>query len=338
MFGADLKHSCVYDCTPLLHQPTLKWQKGLDSYLERPPVVCGDRVICCTTAGSLYVLDGATGAVEWQVRVKGQFATAPAVATEAGILVAGSTAGLVYAYDCKSGEMAWLERFGTMTSSPAVSEGILYLGTQEGYVVAADVETGDGKWTTPIGGVVDGAIAIDVDTETLYASAGGTLYALDTESGGVKWSKRLGKMCGCCPVLNGGLVYIANEQNELCALQGSDGSLVWKVKGVTGFATPAIAGGLLFWPTAAGLYSAIDLASGKIRWSFKANGLICREVAIAGNALYLLTQKGMVYALNTDTGKELWHYAFKGSGQAGPTLSSSTLFFSDGKGTLYALY
>jgi len=59
--------------------------------------------------------------------------TAPAIAN--GCIFAGSDDGCVYAWDLKTGEVAWKYKTGgKVRSSPAVSGGRLYIGSDDGYV------------------------------------------------------------------------------------------------------------------------------------------------------------------------------------------------------------
>jgi len=59
--------------------------------------------------------------------------TAPAIAN--GFLFAGADDGCVYAWDLKSGEVAWKHKTGgKVRSSPAVARGKLYIGSDDGYV------------------------------------------------------------------------------------------------------------------------------------------------------------------------------------------------------------
>jgi outer membrane protein assembly factor BamB len=65
--------------------------------------------------------------------VEGSVMTAPAIAN--GLIFAGADDGCVYAWDLKSGEVAWkYTTGGKVRSSPAVAKGKLYIGSDDGYV------------------------------------------------------------------------------------------------------------------------------------------------------------------------------------------------------------
>lgn len=72
------------------------------------------------------------------------------------------------------------------------------------------------------------------------------------------------------------------------------------------FSQPAVAGGVLFVGSESGAVYALDMRSGRTRWSFSAAGAVRTGFAIAGGLIYFGDQHGAVYALEASSGKLRW--------------------------------
>ena len=56
------------------------------------------------------------------------------------------------------------------------------------------------------------------------------------------------------------------------------------------------------------MFFAVDIASGKARWSFSPGRPIYAQATATDSAVYLACENGYLYKLDRATGKELWHY------------------------------
>ena len=95
----------------------------------------GDRIYAGSDTG-VYALNATTGALVWHVLAQATFFDSPAVTGPAGrqVLVAGSTAGSLYALSLATGATLWTQKPGNsgFWGSPAVSQGGFYIAGLDG--------------------------------------------------------------------------------------------------------------------------------------------------------------------------------------------------------------
>ncbi len=73
-------------------------------------------------------------------------------------------------------------------------------------------------------------------------------------------------------------------------------------------ATPVLAEGLVAIGTFDGVMHGIDHATGKVRWTFQAEGPIDHAAAIADGKVYFTSSDWNVYCLDARTGRKVWSY------------------------------
>jgi outer membrane protein assembly factor BamB len=167
---------------------------------------------------------------------------------------------------------------------PAVAYGRLYLPTFDGRFYALDAKTGKAIWRFDSGRcswaspAVAGAVVFETflnrrsDCDHQHAPLDGEVIAFDATSGKVKWVRRL-PPTESSPLVAKGMVYVGD----------------WS-----------------------GRVNALDVRTGRARWSFLAGGAVKGSVALDRGRLYIGSYDGHVYALDARTGRQLW----RASGQA----------------------
>jgi len=160
--------------------------------------------------------------VAWQRKLPPDVVpTAPI--TAGGLVFHSGSDGIVRALDANDGTVRWqLYTGGSILFPPAVEEGRLLVGSGDGWICAADAETGRQLWrfraapaerkisvhgrlmsTWPVG---SGVLA---DRGVVYAAAGITsqdgthIYALDIESGKIRWQNNTSGHLGESDSTNG---------------------------------------------------------------------------------------------------------------------------------------
>ena len=89
-----------------------------------------------------------------------------------------------------------------------------------------------------------------------------------TKFGGVKWTFKTGGPIVASPAIADGVVYIPSADSYLYAIDQETGKEKWKYKSRMPIASsPAIAGGVLYFVSSAGSLGALDIATGKIKWA-----------------------------------------------------------------------
>jgi outer membrane protein assembly factor BamB len=137
------------------------------------------------------------------------------------------------------------------------------------------------------------AVAVDHERDVVYVgSRGGTLLALDSGSGEVRWEHESGGPIGSIPV-------IADD------------------------------GGLLLLGTDNGLLLALDLDTTSPRWVYETQGTIRNGPVVHEGVVYFVNSRGQVFAVDMRTGTWRWQYErevptdFTVHGRAGLTFAPS---------------
>lgn len=175
------------------------------------------------------------------------------------------------------------------------------------------------------------------------------LFALDDKTGVQKWMVE-DIADDSAPVISDGLVYQAG--GSLYALNAQTGQLEWKLKPSdrgTVMYSPAIAEGIIFfWEVQAlipggffgGTLYAFDLKTRQQKWKFSVDhGMVSAPVAADGLIYFGTTSdpgmpKGYLYALDATTGKVRWKFSLSGSS---PAVIRGVVYYGSTNGILYAL-
>ncbi|WP_342119340.1 outer membrane protein assembly factor BamB family protein [Pseudoduganella sp. OTU4001] len=199
------------------------------------PVVAGGRVYVGSSDERLYALDARTGAVQWAFKSGGMIHSAPTVAGK--MLLFGSWDGAVYALDAASGKQLW--RYQTETeqetstlfgvqSAPLVDEDTVYIGSRDAHFYALDLASGKMKWRYDGKGswIISGAVT---DARHVYFGTSDTnlLVGLDKRTGQAVFEHDTKVWTYATPVLAGGVVYGASMRGELFALEAATGKPQW---------------------------------------------------------------------------------------------------------------
>lgn len=227
------------------------WTSGLDG-AGLTPAVFGDRLYVPDDSGSIRCLDR-SGSVRWRVTREDPLA---------GLLGDEEPA---------------------RAAVPAVDTQRVYTafstGTDDGSVVLAFDHAGRREWRLELRsdtGFDGGPHGIALSDGTLYLSHGGTVAAVDAETGDREWSFVTGYRSAGAPATDGDRVYVAGK--NLYALDAADGNEQWRVvedsisedrgysRGLPYLARPAIADRTVYLRAAG-----FDPADGRRRWGSDAD-------------------------------------------------------------------
>lgn len=205
-------------------------------------------------------------------------------------------------------------------------------------------------WRFRTRGKVRGTPAVCGDT-VYVGSEDGHLYALALADGRERWRFRTGDEVPSSPAVAGGLVLFQGRDNVLRALDARDGRERWSY--ACGPELPPRPGDYLGWdywvssPTVDGdtVYvgggdgrlHALELLSGKPRWSFATRQRIRSTPAVKDGLVYAGSFDGCVYAVDARTGAECWRFETGGGIQSSPVLWKDTLFIGSRAAAVFAL-
>lgn len=164
-----------------------------------------------------------------------------------------------------------------LASAPVIVGGKLYVIDAGGDVIAMDAGTGSKLWTTPLPAEGNGAAlfggGVSVVDNRVFASTGvGDVAALDAANGSILWKVRPGGPLRGAPTLANGHVYVMGQDNQVFALNQSDGAVQWtdsgtlQTTGVFGVAAPAAAQGTVIAGYSSGELTAYRYENGRTLW------------------------------------------------------------------------
>ncbi len=206
-------------------------------------------------------------------------------------------------------KMAWINNVGAniFMTSPVIYKGTVYGASvdedfkRKAFIFAMNGQTGQIIWKYYVDNSIKNTIVVENDA--VYAqTAQGTLYAIKTMDGSLKWGKQL-QVNGLPALIEGivvsnGIIY-AGTGNGLCALHTETGDRVWRsrewLQGEGATSTLTLGAGMLIgsaqWK---GLYGN-DARTGELKWHLDKNGITDRgaSAAIHNNLLYITSGKSL---------------------------------------------
>ena len=164
-----------------------------------------------------------------------------------------------------------------LASPPVVAGGKLYVIDAGAHVIAFDANSGAKLWQTALPAEGSGRAlfggGVSIVDDKLFASTGvGDVAALNAANGSILWKKRPGGPLRGAPTLANGHVYVMGQDNQIFALNQSDGEVQWtdsgtlQVTGVFGVAAPAAAQGTVIAGYSSGELTAYRYENGRTLW------------------------------------------------------------------------
>lgn len=192
--------------------------------------------------------------------------------------------------------------------------------------------------------------AADVYADTVYiGSESGMFFALHADNGKVRWRKHLGAM-GSAPTVSRGVLYVGTNDGFLIALDPQTGVEKWRYQTRGPIEQPPVAAGeLILVANEADQVAAVDAVTGKFKWQFKSETpeeYTLRGhagITVDGDLVYTGFSNGTLVALRRDTGSVAWSTSLKADAErfmdvdATPIVVEGTLYASSSSGGLYAL-
>lgn len=306
--------------------------------IDVPPLVAPDGTLYVVSEpGTLYAIDR-TGQMQWRFYAPGSISAAPARTPE-GMLFVNDSGSILTAIN-PDGTQHWQQQMSSLKRGSPV-----YLPAQEyvvvtsvlGEVTALDL-TGTEVWTYEMEDAITPAIATS-DGALVVINATGQVSKLNA-TGELLWQQRHVDEFWTPPLADqdGGL-YAITVAGRVLALDAA-GQARWSTSlGAPVLAEPFLSGdgATLFVAARNGVLSALDTASGNIRWQFSTNSdLVAPPRQAAAGMLYLGTVDERLLAINAD-GTLRWQLQLRDPVHAPPALGNAAeLYISTTGGRLYA--
>lgn len=165
-----------------------------------------------------------------------------------------------------------------LASPPVIADGKLFVIDTGAVVSAFDAKTGSKLWSSSVRspddrGNVEFGGGVSYARGRVFATTGiGDVASLDATNGTVSWKVRPGGPLRGSPTLSNGNVYVMSQDNQLFALNETNGNVVWQDSGtiestnVFGVAAPAAAQGSVVAGYSSGELTAYRYENGRTLW------------------------------------------------------------------------
>lgn len=234
-----------------------------------------------------------------------------------------------------------------LADAPVIGGGRLYSVDTDGMVHAFDAQSGSRVWSHRMeveGNLKDAAFGGGVSyfSNRVFATNGvGEVIALDASTGSEIWSKQPAGPLRGAPTLAFNLVFVMTQDNQILALNQSDGEIVWQETGsstqagVFGVAAPTAGQGTVVAGYSSGELAAYRYENGRLLWADAlARTSISTEVGsltdidadpiIDEGRVYALGQGGRMAAYDLVTGTRIWELNL--SGISTPAIAGEWIF------------
>lgn len=198
-------------------------------------------------------------------------------------------------------------------SSPAIADGYVVFGAFDGVVRALRARDGQLLWSAKVGDTIYAAPAIDRG-KVFVPSLDSKLYAFRLADGSIAWTKEMGGLEMASPIVVDGAVIVSAgfPQRHIVKLDGATGQTVWvsPSDALAQFSNTAaaVATDQVIVGANGGHYYSFDLATGALRWSYEAPGIVNLSApVVVGDAVFMLPggDSRQVHAVDLRTGQAL---------------------------------
>lgn len=269
--------------------------------------------------------------------------------------------------------VAWNRNVGAGTDehfsrlAPVYADGVVFTADRHGGIQALNVENGRPLWTQDVSpgrpfslfgwwrkgppARLSGGLILDGDS--LYVgSENGELFALDTQSGDIRWRVHVPGEVVSAPAAGEGRVAVQLGNGVVVALDASDGEELWRHEeevpalSLRGTSSPVIAAGGVMIGTSSGRAAVLILEDGQMAWDERIAAPtggsdlermvdIDATPVVRGDTLYMLAYNGELIALELRSGEVIWRRDY--AGYRTPQITGNRIFITTTNSHIAAL-
>ncbi len=298
------------------------WRVQESSDIGAGTVPAGRLAITTNTDGEVKALDIKRGKVRWTYSTGAKIYSTPAVTGKR--VVTASADGMVYALNLHNGRVQWSFDSGQpMVASPVTGGGKAFITGSSGKCYALDITNGRLLWSNSL---IDGFVEtrpVIYKGMLIFGTWNNRLYAIDTETGVIKWvwnngyTNRMLSPAACVPVVTGDRVFMVAPDRKMACLDALTGELIWhsdlggaavrESMGISADSTMILA------KTMNGVVIGVDArdAEGRVVWESDFN--IGYDIAPAvisekNGVIFIPSDKGIIHAASRTDGSLLWSH------------------------------
>ena len=334
------------------------WVSGdIDALGSSAPVVAEGKVFVIagpsTMSGgdaSLIALNKSTGNTLWNISIpKTVYGSWASPAYDDGMVFVGTSE--FGCYNAETGKKIWnfSDVVGSVNTGPAIADGMVIFSNwlNNGYYYCFDEYTGNLLWKFKVSGTYAQSVPAYADGKFYFTEwkddSSSYAYCVDALNGKEIWNfstlqagfSRKQNFCGS-PAYQNGVLYLTTYNfyggGAICALNASDGSLLWNQTIVSTDSTPALAYGNVYVCSGSNgddYTYCFNATNGTLIWSKSRSGSWTQSVVVSDGLVYVGRDgekdftNADLHALDAYTGETVWASSYGG---ASPALSDGMLF------------
>jgi outer membrane protein assembly factor BamB len=270
-----------------------------------------------------------------------------------GSVYIGSDDNNLYCLNAVSGSMKWkFETGGIIRCKPAIADTVVFFESDDGNLSAVNKNSGTKIWSLNIGNNITRVLPDPstftgnywdymqsspcVDSGIVYAGSGdSSFYAVNAQTGKLKWKTKTGGIIRSSPCVYQGIVYVGSWDGYIYAFDKTDGTVIWKYNTqANGYqnvqSSPRVDNGIVYCGSRSGYFYALDAINGTLIWkySYDPNAPWVESSATIVNGVVYVGSSDMnrVFALDDSTGKVIWKGIVQGDTWSSPFYYHGTLY------------
>jgi eukaryotic-like serine/threonine-protein kinase len=281
----------------------------------------------------VYAVNVENGQEIWRYPERGQanktFFADPILSEDGSQLLVASYDNVLYSINPHTGLENWpYDRSQDhLIASPLVHNNIIYAPSSDQHLYALDenratlwtFRTGAALWAQPAYSAVCGCI--------LLTSMDHNIYALNPETGDLRWQQDLGGSVVGTPTISddGASIYIGSFGGGMFSLNARTGAVDWNTQ-TEGWiwAGPALYDGRLFFGDLDGNLYSLNASRGNILWQVTPDGPIAGTPLVTEDGLFIGTENGTVVGF-AHNGSSLWTQNIGGKIYTSPAIAGDVI-------------
>ena len=297
--------------------------------------------------------------LNWKFNAEAPIRSSP-ITTSTAVFF-GTSEGIFYSLDKKSGRVLWKYNTGSaIASSPAILGNDIYFSDNRQSLYCLGVKDGKLRWKFDFEKSRNYEWSFDYfySSPTIYQQTiiiggkDGNVYRI-SKNGKLLWKFLAKGIVRSTPAIANGVVFVGDTEGILYALDVSDGKEKWKfnTEGNTlknedfGFdrkaiiSSPAVINGKVVVGSRDGFLYGIDASSGQQLWKVDHQvSWVISSVAIKDSITVTGTSDGrFIQAVNIHTGKEIWKYRTISIVWSSPVIHGNKVYIGSQEGLLYCM-
>jgi outer membrane protein assembly factor BamB len=140
------------------------------------------------------------------------------------------------------------------------------------------------------------------------------------------------------PAISDGSLFIGSYDNNLYALDATDGKFQWKYPAEGGIVScPAILDGNIYIGSEDKLLHVVSARSGKVVWTYYTDAPVRSSPRIADGHVFIGSDDGYLHAVNIHTGRMVWRFESADAIRSTPLVLDDMVYFGCEAGDYYAV-